>query len=84
MKIFPRSVKPVLRQDAKRHSAEWQSAKEYESDQLMPTGQTWAEFSNVDVGGLVYATQLHWEQKQPNLKLKTQPKQPLGYLLLAC
>ncbi len=31
----------------------------------------------------VYAMQLHLQQKQPNLKLKTWPKQLLGYLPLA-
>jgi hypothetical protein len=36
--------------------------------------KTWAEFSTVDVGVLVYAVQLHSQQKQPNLKLKTHPK----------
>jgi hypothetical protein len=32
---------------------------------------------------LVHAMQLHALQKQPSLKLKTQPKQLLGYILLA-
>ena len=35
---------------------------------------TWAEFSTLDVC---------YKQKQPYLKLKTQPKQRLGYFLLS-
>ncbi len=37
--------------------------------------ETWAEFSTLGVGMCVYFTQLHPQQKQPNLKLTTQPKQ---------
>ncbi len=40
---------------------------------------TWAGFSTLDVAVLVYAMQLSLQQKQPNLKLKTQPKLLLGY-----
>ncbi len=32
---------------------------------------------------IICAVLLHLQQKQPNLKLKTQPKQLLGYLPLA-
>jgi hypothetical protein len=45
--------------------------------------KTWAEFSTLDVGVLVYALPLHSLQKQPSLKWKTQTKQLLGYLPLA-
>jgi hypothetical protein len=40
-------------------------------------------FQTLDVGVLVYARQLRSLQKQPDLKLKTRPKQILGYLPLA-
>ena len=40
---------------------------------------TGENLSTVDVGMLDYATQLHFKQKQPNLKLKTRLKQLLGY-----
>jgi hypothetical protein len=52
-------------------------------DKLKLTGQNWAEFSTLDEPILAYAMQLHSSLKQPNLKLKTRPKQFLGYLLLA-
>jgi hypothetical protein len=41
----------------------------------------WAKLSALYVD--IYAVQLHPLQKQPNLKLKTRPKQLLGYLSLA-
>jgi hypothetical protein len=37
----------------------------------------------MDVAALFYDTQLHLRQKQPDLKLKTRPKQILGSLWLA-
>jgi hypothetical protein len=41
--------------------------------------ETWAEFSTLNVGMLAHAVQLRSEElKQPNLKLKTRPKQLLG------
>ena len=47
-------------------------------DKLELTGQTWAEFSTVEVG-YVYAVHLLCSKTiQPNLKLKTVPKQLLG------
>jgi hypothetical protein len=52
-------------------------------DKLKLTGQNWAEFSTLDEDVLVSPMKLLSSQKQPNLKLKTQPKQLLGYLLLA-
>jgi hypothetical protein len=52
-------------------------------DKLKLTGQNWAEFSTLDEAVLAYAMQLHSSLKQPNLKLKTRPKQVLGYLMLA-
>jgi hypothetical protein len=45
--------------------------------------KNWTEFSTLDDGVLVYAMQLHSEQKQLNLKLKTQLKQLLEPLSLA-
>ncbi len=45
-------------------------------------GQTWVESSTIGVVVLIYATQLHSRQKQPNLKLITWPKQLLGSLPL--
>jgi hypothetical protein len=44
---------------------------------------TWAEFSTLGAGMLVYAMQFHSKQEQPNLKLKTWPKLLLGSLPLA-
>ncbi len=44
--------------------------------------KTWAEFSTLGLGVLKYSIQLYIT-KQSNLKLKTRPKQLLGYLLLA-
>ncbi len=48
--------------------------------------ETWAEFSILDARVLVYAIQFQSKQKQPNLKLKTRPKQlctlPLAFPLL--
>jgi hypothetical protein len=37
--------------------------------------ETWAKLSRLDSSILVYATQLRFLQKQPNLKSKTQTKQ---------
>ncbi len=42
-----------------------------------------AKFSTIDVGVLVYDTQLQSKQKQTNLKLKTWPEQLLGSLPLS-
>jgi len=42
-----------------------------------------AEFSTLDDGRLYYVMQLQSKQTQPNLRLKTWPKQLLDYLLLA-
>jgi hypothetical protein len=49
-------------------------------------GQTWANLSwvfNSKCECPRLFTQLHSLPKDPNLKMKTQPKQPLGYLPLA-
>ena len=59
------------------------------TEELIGATKTWTNFSQrekrttLDVGVNVYDMQLPSQQKQPNLKLKTQPKQLLGYLLLA-
>ncbi len=50
---------------------------------LSKQNKTWSEFSTLDVAVLVYALQMHSQQKQPNLKLKSWSKQLLGYLPLA-
>jgi hypothetical protein len=50
---------------------------------LYQQDKTWAKLSTLDLEVLVYVTQLHSQQQQPNLKLKTWPKQLLGYLQLA-
>ncbi len=52
-------------------------------NKLELTDKNWAEFSTLDVGVLVRAMQFHSEQKQPNLELKTRPKQLLDCLPLA-
>jgi hypothetical protein len=58
-------------------------------EELIGATKTWTNFSQrdkrttLDVGMNVYDMQLPSQPKQPNLKLKTQPKQLLGYLLLA-
>ncbi len=44
---------------------------------LSQEDKTSAEFSTLDEGVLVYTMQLQFLQKQPNLKLKTLPKQLL-------
>ncbi len=49
----------------------------------MDNDKPWTEFSILDVGVLVFAMQLHSQQKQPNLILKIWPKLLLGYKLLA-
>jgi hypothetical protein len=49
-------------------------------------GKMWTEFSTLDWGGWVGSCLCHTitlKTKQPNLKLKTQPKQLLGSLPLA-
>ncbi len=43
----------------------------------------WAEFSTLDVGVLVYDIRSQSWEGQSNLKVKTQPRQLLGYLPLA-
>jgi hypothetical protein len=43
-------------------------------DSLNKQDKTWAEFSTLVVGVLAYAVQWPSLQKQPNLKLKSQPK----------
>jgi hypothetical protein len=48
------------------------------------TGQILAAFSTLGEGILVYAMQFHSKPTQPNLKLKTQPKQLSGSFPLAC
>jgi hypothetical protein len=40
-------------------------------------------FSSLYVGVFVYTMQIHSQQKQPNFKFKTWPKQLLGSLPLA-
>ncbi len=49
----------------------------------MGGGRVWKltgeNLSTLKVGVLDYATQLHFKQKQPNLKLKTRQKQRLGF-----
>ncbi len=52
-------------------------------DKLKLTGQTWAEFSSLDSAMFVQANNYTHFVKQPNLKLKMQPKQLLGSLPLA-
>jgi hypothetical protein len=52
-------------------------------DRLNKQDKTWAEFSTLDVGVLANAVQWPSLQKQPNLKLKSQPKQLMASLLLA-
>jgi hypothetical protein len=47
-------------------------------NKLKPTGRILAEFSTLGVDILVYAMQFHSKSKQPDLKLKTWPKQLLG------
>jgi hypothetical protein len=44
--------------------------------------KTWAEFSTLEVAALAPCTYAGKKQKLPILKLKTQPKQVLGYLQL--
>jgi hypothetical protein len=49
-------------------------------------GKMWTEFSTLDWGGLVgscLCRTITLKTKQPNLKLKTQPKLLLGFLPLA-
>ncbi len=50
---------------------------------LKLTGQNIGRVLSLDVSVHVYAKKLHSLQKQVNLKLKAQPKQLFGYLLLA-
>ncbi len=45
---------------------------------LILQDKTWAEFSTLDVGVYVCAMQMPSREKQPNLNLRTQPKQTFG------
>ncbi len=44
--------------------------------------EPWAEFSTLGVAAYHAMHLLHNKAMQPNLELKTQPKQLLGFLLL--
>ncbi len=52
-------------------------------DKFIWRDKTWAEFSTLDVAVPPSTMQLRSKLKRPNLKLKTRPKQLLGYLPLA-
>ncbi len=45
--------------------------------------KAWAEFSTLEIGVNVYVKKFHTCQKQANIKLKTRPKNLLGFLPLA-
>ncbi len=47
-------------------------------DKLQLTGQTWAEFSTLEVAACHAMNFRHSIAIRPNLELKTQPKQLLG------
>jgi hypothetical protein len=52
-------------------------------DKLQLTGQNLGQFFNSRSGCMCAMHLCSYEAKQPNLKLKTQPKQRLGSLPLA-
>ncbi len=64
------------------HPVNWSVYNALQSDKLQQTGQKQGRVFN-SRRGCVHAVQLHcFETKLTNLKLKTLPKQLLGYLPL--
>jgi hypothetical protein len=52
-------------------------------DKLKLTGQTWVEFSSLDIDIFFLCHVITLLTKQPTLKLKTWPKQLLSFLPLS-